>query len=121
MENSSKRLGAQPRHPGQSRRTILKLAAAAPLASLPIATATETVLPIASAPVPPAMAGYYAFLLLELAEIEDLYGLPEMDLATAQAGAERGAALQGDTTVDMRNKWLSIYADTRAAFARKEA
>ncbi len=121
MEDSSKRLFAQPRRQSPTRRTVLKLAAAASLAPIPIAAAAVDVAPTLAPNVPEAMAGYYAFLLMELAAIEDVYGIPEMHAATAAAGASRGSAMQSGSTVRQRYDWLSGFTDTRSLFTAKEA
>lgn len=67
------------------------------------------------------MAGYYAFLLLELAAIEKLFEIPALDEATALVGAERGAVMQSGSTIEQRYEWMSHFIDTRALFAPREA
>lgn len=121
MKDSSKRLCAQPFHHDPARRRILKLAATAPLTAVPLTAAAVDVGPLLQPPLPEAMAGYYAFLLRELASIEDAYGLPEMHLATAHAGAARGATMQSGSTIRQRYDWLSSFTDTRSLFTAKEA
>ena len=119
MKDSSTRLCAQPFDARQSRRSILKLAAAAPLAALPLTAAAVDVAPTLAPHVPAPMAGYYAFLLAELAAIEDLYDLPEMHLATAASGVERATAMQQGSTIRQRYDWLSGFTDTRSLFSAK--
>lgn len=121
MEHSSERLCAQPNQSSPTRRTMLKIAAAASLAPIPIAAAAVEVAPTLAPNVPEAMAGYYAFLLMEIAAIEDAYGIPEMHAATAVAGASRGSAMQSGSTVRQRYDWLSGFTDTRSLFTAKEA
>ena len=120
MEDSSMRPRAQHNHPQPTRRVVLKLAAAVPVAALPITAAAVDVAPALPPQVPAPMAGYYAFLLAEMAAIEDLYGLSELHAPTAASGADRATAMQSGSTIRQRYDWLSGFTDSRALFTAKE-
>lgn len=109
MSIVSRRLATQPNPAYTTRRTLLKLAAAIPLATTPVAAAAAC-RPAAAVPQP--MANYYTFILLELAELEQ---------SAESSVIAAASAMRSGSTIAQRYEWMTHFTETRALFSVAEA
>lgn len=118
MSIVSRRLATQPNPAYTTRRTLLKLAAAIPLATTPVAAAAAC-RPAAAVPQP--MAKYYTFILLELAELEQRFGLVNLEQSAESSVIAAAAAMRSGSTIAQRYEWMMHFTETRALFSVAEA
>jgi hypothetical protein len=98
-----------------TRRSILKAAVAAPAFVAVAATGLSS--PGTAEPTTAAdLAGYYAFLWMEMELIEQELGIGRLDNRTFWVGEASALKLQEGVTPNQRRQWLEGYARSRKMF-----